>query len=441
MTLMLAAGCSGSRDNGKKAKEDRPVPIRSARVLRKTMPVELQVVGSVTPKVTVAVTAQVGGQLVKVLFQPGDFVQEGQALFLLDSRSQQASLEQLQALAARDHAQIAQGGAQLQKDQALLRQAQLALGRDQAAIQQARANLAKDQAQLEYAQAQDRRYQELLNQGYVTREQAEQQHANALTWAGTVRADQAQVEAARATLELDRANVASAQATREADSSAVRSAQANLQADLASADNARVQLGYTEIRAPLSGRTGTLNLHEGTVIRANDSTPLVTIDEVRPIQITFAVPEKYLGEIRRQQERKPLLVQVRAEGESKDQTGRVTFLENTVDSTTGTITLRADFPNRDLRPWPGQFVQVRLLLKKIEGALVVPSQAVQPGQKGDFVFVVKADNTVELKPVEVDFAVGDETVLKSGPAAGEVVVTDGQLQLTPGAKVEEVKPR
>ncbi len=209
-------------------------------------------------------------------------------------------------------------------------------------------------------------------------------------------------------------------------------------ADLALSSNAEVQLGYTQIRSPLSGRTGTLNLHEGTIIRPNDTTPLVTIDEVSPIQITFAVPEKYLQEIRQRQQQKPLQVTAEAEG-APSQLGRVTFIENTVDVSTGTITLRADFPNRDLRLWPGQFINITLLLKKIPRALVVPSQAVQPGQKGDFVFVVKGDHTVEMRPVVVDFSLVDSTVLKSGVKEGETVVTDGQLQLTPGAKVEEAK--
>ncbi|CAN0321341.1 unnamed protein product, partial [Phaeothamnion confervicola] len=235
-----------------------------------------------------------------------------------------------------------------------------------------------------------------------------------------------------------RASISSAEATVQADMASVRSLQSTVEADRAAAASAGVQVGFTYIRSPIKGRTGTLNIFEGTLVQANSTTPLITIDEITPIRVSFAVPEKYLGEIRRGQQRSPLAVEAaNPDGKSAPEKGVVNFIENTVDTTTGTIILRADFPNLTRRLWPGEFVTVTLLLRRVPNAIVVPSHAVQPGQSGDYVFVVKDDKTVEVRPVTVDFTYGDSSIIKTGLKKGETVVTDGQLQLTPGASVQE----
>src|SRR6266545_1544918 len=252
------------------------------------------------------------------------------------------------------------------------------------------------------------------------------------------------------------------------------SLQATLQADRAAVENAKLNLNYTRIVAPMSGRTGALGVHTGDLIRANDATPLVVINQVSPIYVTFAVPGRYLGQIRQYQAKKPLAVQARgqapvapgaqapapatpqpglaqqvAPGQGATmpsrpglvETGRVTFIDNAVDSTTGTIKLKGTFQNADQGLWPGLFVQVTLNLTDEPGSIVVPATAVQPSASGQFVYVVKSDRTAEVRPVTVSRQFGEEMIIANGLVDGEEVVTDGQLRLTPGAQVSTAGPR
>ena len=252
-------------------------------------------------------------------------------------------------------------------------------------------------------------------------------------------ADVAALRSADANYQSSMAQLKSQQATLLADQAAVRSAQATVRSSQASVDAVAVQLQYASINSPITGRTGSLNFHEGSIIRPNDTTPLITIDQIQPIYVSFAVPEKYLPDI---QSRNNMTVTARlAEVEGPPEVGKVTFIENTVDNTTGTILLRATFPNPQRRHWPGQFVNVTLLLHNKANCLVLPSQAIQPGQQVDLVFVVKKDNTVEPRPVKIDFTYQDITVLSQGVKQGETVVNDGQLLLTPGANVTISKPK
>ena len=209
-------------------------------------------------------------------------------------------------------------------------------------------------------------------------------------------------------------------------------------ADGAALSNAQVSLGYTSIRSPIDGRTGNLAVKAGNVVKATDDV-LVTITQVRPIYVAFFVPEKHLSAIRRESQKAPLPVVATVPGETNVlERGELTFIDNTVDTTTGTILLKGTFANAGSVLWPGQFVQVSLRLSTLVQATVVPSQAVQTGQNGQFVFVVKADQTVEPRPVTTSVIADGKTVV-DGVAPGETVVTDGQLRLVPGAKVS-VKP-
>jgi multidrug efflux system membrane fusion protein len=216
--------------------------------------------------------------------------------------------------------------------------------------------------------------------------------------------------------------------------------QAALLADQANLEKARLDLEYCTIRAPLSGRAGDLLVREGSVIKANDI-PMVEIAQTMPLQVVFSVPEVYLPDIRKYMTAGSLQVEVTPREASEPITGGVlAFIDNTVDVETGTIRLKATFPNQDERLWPGQYVNVVVTLALEESGIVVPAQAVQNGQAGTFAFVVRPDQTVEMRPLTVGRTQGDEAVIRAGLEAGETVVTDGHVRLVPGAKVEVTTP-
>lgn len=268
----------------------------------------------------------------------------------------------------------------------------------EAALRQAESSLERDEAQAANAAAQARRYEDLAARGIATREQADASAANATALQATVGADTAGVE------------------------------------------NARVQLQYATIAAPLSGRTGTLMVHPGNLVRANDTTPLVVINQVSPVNVAFAIPESQLPDLERYLARGAVHVEAQAPNETAQASeGKITFVDNAVDQTTGTIKVKGSFANADRRLWPGQFVNVVVTLAIESDAIVVPQGAVQTGPQGSYVFVVGANETAELRPVAISRLAGSETLLKSGVAAGETVVTDGQLRLVPGARVS-IKP-
>jgi len=277
-------------------------------------------------------------------------------------------------------------------------------------VTQAEANLARDQAQLENARVEEERYRRLAAGGFVAREQYDQ----FLTTLKT------------------------AQATIDADQAAVATARALVRADDAMVETARLNLAYTEIKSPIDGRTGSLMLHEGNVVRSggtSDSTLLV-INQVQPIYVSFTVPQQQLSEIKTYMQAGSLSVDALPSGEKRPDRGVVTFVDNAIDPTTGTVRLKASFPNAEKRLWPGQFANVTLTLTVDPNAIVVPSQAVQTGAQGPYVFVVKPDSTVENRRVAVARTQGSDSVIASGLQAGEQVVTDGQPRLSPGIKVE-----
>lgn len=221
---------------------------------------------------------------------------------------------------------------------------------------------------------------------------------------------------------------------------AYQALEATVLADNAAVSNAQVNLEYTEIRSPIEGRAGNLTIKAGNVVKAPDDI-LLSITQVHPIYVAFAVPEQSLPAIRREARRRALQVMANAPGDAGEAArGELTFIDNTVDTNTGTILLKATFANANDVLWPGQFVQVSLTLSNLVDATVVPSQAVQAGQDGEFVFVVKADNSVEARPVETSIAYDGQIVVVSGVKPGDTVVTDGQLRLVPGAKVNIKKP-
>jgi multidrug efflux system membrane fusion protein len=417
LVLAATAACSGGNAESKTAAQQpkRPaVPVAVAVVEVKEMPIQIQAIGTVEAYSVVSVKAQVGGELMRAHVKEGQDVKKGDLLFSIDPRTYEAALAQAQANMAKDQVQVQQARAVLQ--------------RDMARIGQAKANLVRDQAQSTNAQAQARRYGDLLAKELVSHEQYDQVKANADSLTATLRADEADVRSAEETVRADEA--------------AIRSAEQTVRADEAAVDNARLQLGYTTIRSPVDGRAGSLGMNEGNVVRAsgtNDSTLLV-INQVQPIYVSFTVPQQQLAEIKRYMAEATLAVDAVPSGETRPVRGAVTFIDNAVDATTGTIRLKATFANQGKRLWPGQFANVALTLAVQPDAIVVPSQALQTGQQGAFVFVVKGDATVETRRVVAARTLGNETIVASGLQAGEQVVTDGQARLTGGAKVEVRAP-
>lgn len=270
----------------------------------------------------------------------------------------------------------------------------------EADLNRAESNLAKDEAAAANARVQQKRYEALVKAGVVSKEQYDQ-------------------------LE-----------------SAAQAADAAVAADKAAVDNAKVQLIYCSIYSPINGRTGNLLVHQGNMIKANDVPSLVNINQVEPIYVTFTVPQQYLAEVKQYARNGNLPVQAVIPGVTADDTlgpvtGKLSFIDNQVDSTTGSIKLKGIFANADRRLWPGQFVDTYLTLKTQANALVIPSQAIQNGQQGTFVFVIKDDNTVEARPITIsDTQQQGQAVVQKGLAAGERIVTDGQLRLLPGSKVQ-----
>jgi multidrug efflux system membrane fusion protein len=211
---------------------------------------------------------------------------------------------------------------------------------------------------------------------------------------------------------------------------------ATLEADRAAVENATVQQQYATIAAPITGRTGALMVHEGNLVRANDVTPLVVINQVTPINVSFAIPDARLADLKRYMAAGSLSVAARPPNDDRSAAiGRISFVDNQVDPSTGTIRLKGSFSNEDRRLWPGQFVNVVVTLTTDPAAVVVPTTAVQAGQQGQYVFVVKSDQTVDLRTVTVARTVANESVIQQGLTAGETVVTDGQLRLVPGSRV------
>jgi multidrug efflux system membrane fusion protein len=374
------AGGRGGRGAGGEA-----VPVEVASVTQQDVPIQLKSIGNVEAQSTVAVRSQVEGTLLTVGFAPGQEVTKGAVLFTIDPRPLQAQLSQAEANLLKAMASVRQGNDIVARDEATLANDRVITNRDL----------------------------KLVEAGVIPREQYDNDMAKQRADEATVRADQ----------------------------SAVANLQAAQKAEQANVENARVQLSYTTIRAPISGKTGNLAVTAGNLVRANDTTAMVTITTSSPIYVTFSVPERDLVRIRQAGGKEGLDVQGEVPGdEANPVKGRLSLVDNTVDPATGTVRLKATFINEDRRLYPGQFVNVLLTLGTETQATVVPSQAVQIGQDKTFVYVVKADGTAEMRTVKTGTTVETMTVIDDGLKPGEQVVTDGQLRIVPGAKVQVKTP-
>jgi multidrug efflux system membrane fusion protein len=348
-TPLVIIGCSDQE----KPRPPRPaVPVRTAPVVEKDVPVQVFANGVVEAHQVVNIKSRVEGQVMQIHIRQGQDLTQGQLMVSIDDRPYQALL------------------------------------------QAAAANLSRDRIKWEKAKKDALRYAELLRKDYVTRAQAEQVQADAESLEAVVRADEAALE------------------------------------------NAKLNVSFCSIFAPLSGRAGDILVHVGNMVRPGDANPLVVIHQIQPVYVRFSVPENRLPEIQAQMQRHDLSVLAGSpESKSNAKEGKLTFLDNTINRSTGTIDLKAVFDNPDKNLWPGQFVDVFLLLESQPKAVVAPSPAVQTGQAGTYVFVVKPDSTVESRPVTAGIQTNGEVVIEKGLTPGEIVVTDGHVMLRPGAKV------
>jgi len=381
LLLLLLWRFLGDRSTPKAAGRGEVVPVETALVTQQDVPLQIKAIGNVEALSTLAVRSQIEGTLMRVAFVPGQEVKKGDLLFMIDPRPLQAALNQAEANLLKAMAAVRQGNDIVARDQATAANDKVIANRD--------ANL--------------------LEAGVIPREQYDNDVSKLKADEATVRADQSSV-----------ANLLAAQ-----------------KAEQAVVENARVQLSYTTIRAPLAGKTGNLAVTAGNLVRANDTTAMVTITTSAPIYVTFSVPEKDLMRIHQYASSTSFATEVVIPGDEANHAfGKLSLVDNTVDMATGTVRLKATFQNDDRRLYPGQFVNVVLTLGVQSGAVVVPSQAVQIGQDKSFVYVVKSDSTAEMRVIKVGAVADTMTVIEDGLKPGEQVVTDGQLRLVPGAKVQ-----
>ena len=412
-TPSLITACSSSVAESGKTPTRPAVPVVVAPVVTKTLPIQIRSTGVVEAYATVAVKSRIGGQLIEVGFKDGQDVKQGDLLFRIDPRPLEAQLQQAIAAQARNQAQL---------QQAIANQV-----RAETTISQARANRNRDSVQMQFANSQRKSYESLYDQGAISRLQVDQFRTNAESAQSTMSASDSAIDT----------TIASAEATK-AD---IEAARANLVAGEALIENARVQLSYTEIYSPVNGRVSSIKVNQGNLIKADADGALVTISQVKPIYVTFSVPEKSLAQVKQFQKRGKLKVQAFVTNDKKPVEGELTFIDSVVDATTGTVQLKATFANLDDRIAPGQRVDVMLKLAEETNAISIPTQAIQTGQKGQFVYVVKSDNTVEIRPIKVVNTVGNDSAIASGLEVGDKVVVDGQFALSPNAKVEIKEPQ
>ncbi|MBV8865496.1 MAG: efflux RND transporter periplasmic adaptor subunit [Acidobacteriaceae bacterium] len=362
------------------------VPVRAVPAVATDVPLTVSAVGNVEAIASVDVKSRVAGQVLRVMFSEGQNVQQGQLLFEIDPEPLQRQIAQIQA--------------DLVKDAAL--------------EQQARANVLKDQATLQQTQASANRALELSKEGIFSKEQTEQAVATNGAGLASLEADKAAVESATASIKSDRARLAQTQ----------------------------LQLEYTKITAPITGRAGAISVKAGNLIKDNDAA-LVTILQISPIDVSFGVPQQLLPEVQKFNARQPLLIQAtNSDGETL--TGKLKFIDNTVDMTTGAIKLKAEFQNQDHALWPGQFVSVQARLNLEHDRILVPSSTVENGPQGKYVWVM-SKGTVAMRPVNVlrnykPAKAVEQAVIGSGLQPGEMVISEGQMRLMPGAKVKVLNP-
>jgi len=399
LTTAVFTGCTNKA--AQQGFERPPAPVSVTEAVMQDVPNYIDAIGKTVAREVVSIQPQVSGRILKIHFTDGANVKKGDLLFTIDTRPFEANLRQAQA--------------NVSKDVALKKQAE--------------ANLAKDLAQSKYGDIETKRYATLVEQGVVSREQYDQIRSNA--------------ESLKATVEAYRA--------------AIHSAEESIKVDTAAVDSVKVELSYCYIRSPIDGRAGQRLVDIGNVVNpggssgggasnnanggnSGSSNSLLVIERIDPIYGDFTIPQDNLAVVQQQMRQGTLKTEVRLPDATDPIAGQLTFLDNAVQSGTGTINLRATIPNSDHRFWPGRFVNIRLVLSTIHGAVLVPATAPQMSAKGSFVYVIKQDSTAEQRQVTLGQRQGDLVVIEKGVEPGERVVTIGQIGVTPGGKVRVEQP-
>ena len=394
LSAVLFTGCA--KNAAQQGFDRPPAPVTVTAAIMQDVPIYLDAIGKTVAREVVSIQPQVSGRITKIHFTDGANVRKGDMLFTIDPRPFEANV----------------------------RQAQANVSRDLALKKQAEANLAKDIAQQKYGEVEAKRYRTLVEQGVVSREQYDQVQSNA--------------ESLKATVDADRATIHSADEAIKADTQAVESA--------------KLELSYCYIHSPIDGRAGQRLVDIGNVVNPGGSSgssnntssntgpsgngnSLLVIQRLDPIYADFTISQTDLANVQRQMREGTLKTEVRLPDSEDSVTGQLTFLDNAVQNTTGQVSLRATIPNEGHRFWPGRFVNIRLVLSTVRGAVLVPAVAPQMSAKGSYVYVVKQDSTAEQRPVTLGQRQGDLVVVEKGVEPGERVVTNGQVGVTPGGKV------
>jgi multidrug efflux system membrane fusion protein len=398
------------------------IPVAVATVERRDVPIYLNGLGTVQGFNTVTVRSQVDGQLINVPFKEGQVVHKGDLLAEVDPRIYQAQLEQAQSKEKQDQAKELQDRAKQNVDESKVKQDQAKKAQDQAKKRQDEANLANARLNL-------KRNQEAVTAGAVTEQAVTDQRS-------IVEQLEAQIQGDDAAIQADDAAIQSDLATIEADKALIQADEATVQADHSAVNYQLTILSYTRIKSPIDGRVGIRNVDAGNIVHTNETNGIVTVTQFTPISVIFTLPQQDLTNIiRRMAEEELTVIAVKKDGKTELDRGTLQLIDNQIDQSTGTIRLKAKFSNSKGLLWPGGFVNVRLLVETLRDSTVVAAPAVQQGADSTYVYVVKADQTVEPRTVKVSRVQDGEALLESGVVPGEQVVLSGQDRLTAGTKV------
>lgn len=403
------ASGSEAKPDGKAQGKTPSIPVTAVAISRRDIPVYLEGLGTVQANYTVIVRAQVDGQLMKFALREGQQVHQGELIAQIDPQPFEAQLDQVKARKEQDQAKLVQ-------DQAKVKQ-------DSARKEQDQAKQSQDEAILSNAQVTLKRLSDTAVVDAVTVQSVDDQRSLVRQTEAAIRADQAAILADAATLQVDEAVIQADLATIKMDEAAIK--------------YQMTQLAYTSIYATMDSVVGMRFVDPGNIVHANDPNGITMLTQMQPIAVVFTLPQQDLPAIReRMAQAKLLVLAVGSAGSQELDRGELEMIDNQIDTTTGTIRLKATFPNKSRKLWPGGFVNVRLLLDTYHDALVVAAPAVQHGPDGTFVFAIKADQTVEMRPVKVLLTQDNQAVLEGGLESGEQVVLTGQDRLKVGSKVE-----
>ena len=439
MLSIMLISCTGSGGDKGRQRRDEGIPISTSTAIIKDIDREIELIGRVVPCSYVDVKSQADGILQAAHFKEGDFIKKGQMLFTIDMATYQKQLSQNSALVNKSKADIESAKANYAKSIALEKEAETNYKKAEAQKKELEANIKKNEFLAKNAFETEKRYAELLKNGYTTQEQYDTVETNARVMRSQLEADKESLRNASLAIESALASKETALAATKSQQALISDANAQLDAASAQKGISEINLDYCQISAPIDGRAGGLQVFPGNLIKSGNNQTLITINQISPIYVTCSLPEQYLTEIRERMTKGKITIRVKAKDSDKIlDTGYLTFIDNQVDQNTGTVQIKGIFQNSQHNLWPGQFAVAYISLATIKSAIVIPAQAVQTGQNGNYLYIVK-DGTAKLRNIKTDVSLNGETSITEGLSAGETVVTDGQLRLKDGTKVEIIK--